>query len=185
MPVELRLSRPSPEAYLALFETTGWNDEYHVSAEELRRANATSQFMVSAYDGERLVGYGRLLSDGVLHAMIYEMIVHPEHQGKGLGSQILQQLIQWCRENHIREAQLFCARGRRGRAAPPASATPSRLAPLPPGMGHSGGHFLRRPSTLRRDSASLRCPCPERLGAGRQARRPRKEEGVSAWPVVP
>ena len=114
MEITFLYTPPAVEAYFELFETTGWNDEYHVSAEELRRANATSQFMVSAYDGERLVGYGRLLSDGVLHAMIYEMIVHPEHQGKGLGSQILQQLIQWCRENHIREAQLFCARGRRG-----------------------------------------------------------------------
>lgn len=104
---------PAAEAYFELFETTGWNDEYHVSAEELMRANATSQFMVSAYEGGRLVGFGRLQSDGVLHAMIYEMIVHPELRGKGLGSQILQQLIQWCRENHIREAQLFCAHGRR------------------------------------------------------------------------
>jgi GNAT superfamily N-acetyltransferase len=114
MEITFDYSLPAAEAYFELFETTGWNDEYHVSAEALARANATSQFMVSAYEGGRLVGFGRLQSDGVLHAMIYEMIVHPDQRGKGIGSQILQQLIRWCRENHIREAQLFCAHGRRG-----------------------------------------------------------------------
>ena len=112
MPIELRLSRPSPEVYLDLFETTGWNDEYHVSAEELRRANATSQFMVSAYDGERLVGYGRLLSDGVLHAMIYDLIVLPEYQGRGIGGTILGRLVKCCLEAGVRDIQLFSARGK-------------------------------------------------------------------------
>jgi GNAT superfamily N-acetyltransferase len=60
------------------------------------------------------VGFGRVHTDGIMHAMIYEMIVHPDHQRRGIGTQILERLLAWCKENHIREVQLFCATGKRG-----------------------------------------------------------------------
>ncbi len=104
---------PPKEQYYSLFETTGWNREYRTTAEDLARAVANSQFVVAAYDSENLVGFGRVLTDGVLHAMIYELIVHPDYQGKGIGTQILHKLTQWCNEMHICDIQLFCARGKR------------------------------------------------------------------------
>ncbi len=104
---------PAKEQYYSLFETTGWNREYRATAEDLARAVANSQFVVAAYDNGNLVGVGRVLTDGVLHAMIYELIVHPGYQGQGIGTQILQRLIQWCHELHIRDIQLFCASGKR------------------------------------------------------------------------
>lgn len=44
---------------------------------------------MAAYDGSRLVGFGRVVSDRVLHAMIYDMIVLPGYQGKGIGTMVL------------------------------------------------------------------------------------------------
>jgi GNAT superfamily N-acetyltransferase len=96
-----------------LFETTGWNENYQLSAQELIRALQSSWFIVAVYEGERLIGVGRLVSDGVLHAMIYELIVLPACQNQGVGSQILVRLIERCQEHHIRDIQLFCARGKR------------------------------------------------------------------------
>jgi GNAT superfamily N-acetyltransferase len=113
MKIEFKTTRPNPEPYAALFGTTGWNRKYQASPDELGRALDNSQHLVSAYDGERLVGFGRVLSDGVLHAMIYDMIVHPDYQHQGIGTQILRKLIQWCDQNGVREIQLFCARGKR------------------------------------------------------------------------
>jgi GNAT superfamily N-acetyltransferase len=113
MEITYQFAPPSKEQYSALFETTGWNREYGASPEELARAVANSQCVVAAYHGERLVGFGRVLTDGVLHAMIYEMIVHPDLQGQGIGTEILQRLVQWCHDAHIRDIQLFCARGKR------------------------------------------------------------------------
>jgi GNAT superfamily N-acetyltransferase len=103
---------PSLENFFSLFETTGWNREYRATPEELGRAIANSQFVVAVYDGEILVGFGRLVTDGVLHAMIYDMIVHPAYQGRGIGTQILQMLLQWCQRANIRDIQLFCAQGK-------------------------------------------------------------------------
>ena len=113
MKTEIKLARPGLEAYQALFETTGWNRDYQLSLEELGRALDGSQFFAAAYDGERLIGFGRVLTDGSMHAMIFDLIVHPDYQHQGLGSQILQQLIQWCNAARIHDIQLFCARGKR------------------------------------------------------------------------
>lgn len=113
MNIQIKTDPPSIEQYSTLFETTGWNQEYRVTPDELARALANTQFMVAVYDDRKLVGFGRVLTDGVLHAMIYEMIVHPAYQGRGIGTQILQRILQWCRAAQIRDIQLFCARGKR------------------------------------------------------------------------
>jgi len=114
MTIDFRAVTPSKEQFWDLFQTTGWNDTYHLSPQELFRAVSTNWFAVSAFDGDELVGFGRVVSDGILHAMIYEMIVLPEYQGQGIGAQILRQLVQRCLEANIRDIQLFCARGKRG-----------------------------------------------------------------------
>lgn len=113
MAIEYRAVVPPADAYLALFETTGWNASYGASAEELEQANRQSWYAVSAWDGERLCGFGRIVSDGVLHAMIYDMIVDPGYQRCGVGSRILSMLLARCREEGIRDVQLFCARGKK------------------------------------------------------------------------
>jgi GNAT superfamily N-acetyltransferase len=104
---------PSVEEFRQLFATTGWNDEYHLSPEELHTAISGSWRVLSVFEGGRLVGFGRVVSDGVLHAMIYDLIVAPDRQGRGLGSEILGRLVEACRAAGIRDVQLFAARGRR------------------------------------------------------------------------
>ena len=69
---------PGKQAIFELFESTGWNEEYGLTADEIHRALGSSWYSVSVYDGERLAGYGRIISDGKMHALITEMIVLPE-----------------------------------------------------------------------------------------------------------
>lgn len=104
---------PPRQAYFTLFQTTGWNAEYQLTADELYRALQASWYLVCAYHGDHLIGFGRMTSDGVLHAMIYEMIVDPAYQGQGIGTEILKRLVDHCRLHRIRDIQLFCARGKR------------------------------------------------------------------------
>ena len=113
MPIELRSEIPACDQFWNLFQTTGWNENYQKSPDELIQALRSSWYLLGVYDGERLVGFGRLVSDGVLHAMIYELIVLPEYQGLGIGGEILEKLVEKCREAGVRDIQLFCARGKR------------------------------------------------------------------------
>jgi GNAT superfamily N-acetyltransferase len=112
MNIEYRESAPSIEHYFPLFETTGWNREYSVAPDDLAKALAGSQYVVAAWVDGMLVGTGRVVTDGVLHAMLYDVIVHPDYQGRGIGSTLVSMLVQWCCAANIRAIELFCARGR-------------------------------------------------------------------------
>ena len=113
MPIEFRPEIPASHEFWELYQTTGWNEKYRLSPDELMQALRSSWYELSAYDGERLIGFGRLVSDGVLHAMIYELIVLPEYQGWGIGGELLGKLVERCHEAGVRDIQLFCARGKR------------------------------------------------------------------------
>lgn len=113
MDIDIRNELPTSDQFWKLFQSTGWNDNYQLSPEQLAQALCSSWFALSAYDGDKLVGFGRLVSDGVMHAMIYELIVLPEYQGQGIGGKILDELVRKCKKAYIRDIQLFCARGKR------------------------------------------------------------------------
>lgn len=111
--IELREQLPDKDEYFLLFNTTGWNKDYKASVDDLERANRNSWLVVSAYDGSKLVGFGRVVTDFVLHAMIFDMIVLPDYQGRGIGTKILSRLVNKCLRHDIRDIQLFCAKGQK------------------------------------------------------------------------
>jgi ribosomal protein S18 acetylase RimI-like enzyme len=63
------------------------------SQRELSRMLAGSQAVVSAWQGSRLVGFGRASSDGVFRAVLWDVVVAAELQGQGLGRRIVQGLL--------------------------------------------------------------------------------------------
>lgn len=111
--IELREQLPDKDEYFSLFTSTGWNEEYKANPDDLERANQNSWLVVSAYDENKLVGFGRVVTDSVLHAMIFDMIVLPDYQGRGIGTMIITRLVNRCLEQGIRDIQLFCAKGKR------------------------------------------------------------------------
>ena len=114
MPIRLSEQLPDKQEYFNLFITTGWNQQYQASPEQVEQANRNSWLTVSAYDEEKLVGFGRVVTDFVLHAMIFDMIILPAYQGQGIGTIVLERLVKKCKDHGIRDIQLFCAKGKRG-----------------------------------------------------------------------
>ncbi len=105
---------PAINEYWDLFNTTGWNIEYKFTAADLKKAIGNSWYALSAFDSGKLIGFGRVIADGVHHALIVDMIVHPQYQGKGIGSLLLEKLVKKCKEENIRDIQLFAAADRYG-----------------------------------------------------------------------
>lgn len=105
---------PDVEDFFALFESTGWNEEYGLDMHELHLAIHNSWRMCTVYDDDKLVGFGRVISDGKLHALITEMIILPGYQGRGIGKEILRILNDFCVKANIRDIQLFSAKGKAG-----------------------------------------------------------------------
>lgn len=105
---------PDPESYLHLFEGTGWNERYEASPSELARALRDSWHFVTAVDGDLLIGTGRVLSDGVLYALILDVIVDPDYRSRGIGREIMTRLLAETREACIRDVMLFSTNGTSG-----------------------------------------------------------------------
>ena len=58
-----------------------------------RRAFEASHTTVFVYYADRLIGFGRAISDGVYQAAIYDCAVIPEFQGKGVGTTIMKNIL--------------------------------------------------------------------------------------------
>ena len=58
-----------------------------------QRAFQASYAKIFIYENEQLLGFGRVISDGEYQAALYDIAVHPESQGKGVGRKIIQELL--------------------------------------------------------------------------------------------
>lgn len=58
------------------------------------KAFGNSHTVRFVFDGEKLVGFGRALSDGAYQAAIYDVAVLPEYQGEGIGKMIVASIVE-------------------------------------------------------------------------------------------
>ncbi len=58
-----------------------------------RKAFENSHATVFVYRGDRLIGFGRAISDGVCQAAIYDVAVVPEFQKTGIGTTIIRHIL--------------------------------------------------------------------------------------------
>ncbi|MCF8369543.1 MAG: GNAT family N-acetyltransferase [Bacteroidales bacterium] len=105
---------PDESKLFSLFLTTGWNESYKLEKSEMFTAVKNSWYYVSACDKEKLIGFGRILCDGIVHALILDLIVHPDYQNQGIGKTILNKLVDKCRQHRIRDIQLYSVKGKDG-----------------------------------------------------------------------
>jgi ribosomal protein S18 acetylase RimI-like enzyme len=63
------------------------------SLTDLRRMLRGSEAVVSAWQGRRLVGFGRATSDGIYRAVLWDVVVTSELQGQGLGRELVSSLL--------------------------------------------------------------------------------------------
>ena len=62
--------------------------------EQLKKAFKKSYFTcIALYEGKPIAA-GRIISDGEYYANIYDVVVLPEYQGKGIGKQIMNLLLE-------------------------------------------------------------------------------------------
>ena len=70
-----------------MFVNQVWPGDYDFE----KTQNALSKTLsITAYDGKRLVGCLRILSDGYFFGTITELLILPEYQKQGIGSRLLQ-----------------------------------------------------------------------------------------------
>ena len=68
-----------------------WARERQV--EDLEQMLAHSHAIATCWDGEFLIGFARALSDGIYRATIWDVVIHPDYQGLGLGRKLVETLL--------------------------------------------------------------------------------------------
>jgi ribosomal protein S18 acetylase RimI-like enzyme len=76
-----------------IFTSAGWGWRAADPA-KLAALVEGSRFVVSAYDGERMVGFARAISDGVTNAYVSTVAVLPAYRGRGIGAELVRQLLE-------------------------------------------------------------------------------------------
>lgn len=91
-----------------LCDAVGWSRR---PLRKVKKAIQHSFIVVSMWEQRgsyrRLVGFSRATSDHAFNATIWDVVVHPEHQGKGLGKALMKQIIKELRGEDISNITLF------------------------------------------------------------------------------
>ncbi|KFM99016.1 GNAT family N-acetyltransferase [Bacillus clarus] len=98
-----------PESFkqlLTLYESLGWNS-LKLTVNDLEQMCYQSWYAIYAFDGQQLVGMGRVISDGVITGIICGLCVLPQYQSKGIGKEILKRIIRQCEQSRV-IPQIMC-----------------------------------------------------------------------------
>jgi len=79
-----------------LFMSVGWSDGSETS-DMIKNYNipfTNSTLVISAWENECLIGAVRVLSDKMFRSIIYDLLVLPEFQNKGIGKELLKRCIE-------------------------------------------------------------------------------------------
>ena len=88
---------------LYLYSSVGWT-AYTDHPEALRKGFENSMLVLAAYEGDQLLGLIRVVGDGYTIVWIQDILVLPEQQGKGIGSALIQKVLE--RFRHVRQIEL-------------------------------------------------------------------------------
>ena len=79
------------EEYCKLRESVGW---INFSRTQTEKSLQNSLYTVAAEEDNKVVGMGRLIGDGMYY-MIVDIVVQPAYQQMGIGSKILNMIIEY------------------------------------------------------------------------------------------
>ncbi|WP_417067343.1 GNAT family N-acetyltransferase [Niveibacterium terrae] len=74
-----------------LFQSVQWSSANY--PDKLQQAMKNSDTVISAWDGEKLVGLINAMSDGVLNAYFPYLLVRPDYHSSGIGRQLVTTML--------------------------------------------------------------------------------------------
>ena len=95
MNIEYIQKKPSPKEYNELIESVGWGTWDEKIIEE---ALNNTLYSVCAYDGNKMVGMGRIIGDKTIFLYLHSIAVHPDYQGYKIGTSIIKELLKQVKE---------------------------------------------------------------------------------------
>ncbi len=82
---------PTTDEFNTLTEAVGWGTRDNKIVEE---ALNNTLYSLCVYDGNKLIGYGRIIGDKTIFLYIHDVMVIPAYQGKNIGTRIMTKLLE-------------------------------------------------------------------------------------------
>lgn len=96
-----------------LYKMSGWWEET-CSAELISKLVSGSFCFLTAWDEDKLVGMGRVISDSFSDAYIQDVFVDENYRKQGIAANIVSRLVDRCHENNIHWIALIATPGNAG-----------------------------------------------------------------------
>ncbi len=98
-------SRTIPEdALQALFAQTGWAATR--TPEAIRTMLDSTRVCLGVWDGDRLIGFARAVTDDRFRAFVEDVVVDEAYRERGIGAEMMRRLL--ARLAHVAEIALVC-----------------------------------------------------------------------------
>lgn len=94
--MDIRYEAPSAMAYIALRIKTGMGTK---DLEKAEIALRNSLFLVSLWEQETMIGFGRIVGDQGITYVVSDIMVDPDHQRKGIGKTIMTEIDRYLEQN--------------------------------------------------------------------------------------
>lgn len=93
---------------MALYRSAWWSEAR--TPEDVRRLleGPSLFFCIRERASGVLVALARALSDGVYKTLVFDVIVHPEHHGHGLGVRVMEDLLAHPALAEVQHVELYC-----------------------------------------------------------------------------
>lgn len=82
-----------------------WARERNI--EDWKIAIANSEPTITVWDGKKLIGFARATSDGIYRGTIWDVVIHPEYQGAGLGRKLVETVLSHPRMSRVERVYLM------------------------------------------------------------------------------
>jgi len=86
------------EDVAALRNAVGWETR----AEKLKKIIGFTYMTVACFDGDHLIGFVDVISDGVDDALVRNLIVHPSYQRRGIALVLLKRVIEKIKADQVK-----------------------------------------------------------------------------------
>ena len=96
---------PTPQHFNYISQNTGNS----IRKEDIiTEAFANTLYSISVYEGDKIIAYGRLVGDKTMVVYLQNIMVIPEYQRQGIGTEIINRLMQKVKEYKEKSPELRC-----------------------------------------------------------------------------
>jgi len=76
--------------------------------DDIKKMLSNCYLVLGFVESDELIGFCRVISDGVYKAFLYDVIVKDEYQDKGMGRMIMETLLNHKKLTDVKHIELYC-----------------------------------------------------------------------------